>query len=317
MFKFMPSLAALALAAMALASPSLAAERSVETLKGLVSIPEAPQRIVILNPALAGSVYALGLDVYAVTQSTRAPTEEGYSSVWAEEARASETRVLPWDFEGYNLELILNMQPDLIIAGGQGRPGSLADAAYDQLSAIAPTVFVDTAPRSWQDDLAFMAEAFGRKAEEQAALAAYDQKVADVKAAIALPPQPTVFVMAIKPGDEPYFLPEASPTPQLFADVGFEPDAILARHPDFETTSTGDSVKVSLELASEVLAAPTMVMVPWAPGVRLDDLRADNVLARLPSLASGHAYQFPDYAYRFDYYGAMAVLDDIARTFAK
>lgn len=294
------------------------ADQSVETVKGAVLVPGAPERIVILNPALAGSVYALGVEVLAVVQSTRAPTEEGYSSVWAEAARASNTAVLPWDFAGFNLEAILDLQPDLIIAGGSGRPGFLANDVYDQLSAIAPTVFVDTTPTAWQDELNFMAGAFGRRAEADTVLQKYAARVAEVKAAIELPPQPTLFILATEPGAAPYFLPETSSTPQLFADVGFEPDPLAERHPDFEVASTGDSVQVSRELASEVLAAPTMIFLPFTAGqVALSDFQADPVLSRLPSLAGGHAYEFPDYAYRFDYYGAMATLDRIEATFAR
>lgn len=294
------------------------ADTLVQTPKGEVAVPAAPQRIVILNPAVAGSVYALGVEVLAVTQSTRAPSQEGYSSVWAEEARADGTQVLPWNFEGYNLEEILSLEPDLIIAGGQGRPGFLANDIYDQLSAIAPTLFVDTTPTAWQDELQFMATVFGREAEADAALQSYGEKVEAVKAAIALPPQPTVFLMAIEPGAEPYFLPENSPTPRLFADVGFEADALSERFPQFEAASTGDSVKVSQELATEVMTAPTMIMLPFNAGVvSLDDIEADPVLSRLPAIVGGNAYEFADYAYRFDFYGAMAVLDDIAATFAK
>jgi len=314
------ALSTIVVTAIALMAPAgfVAAERAVETVKGSVAVPEAPERILVLNPALAGSVYALGLDVLAVTQSTRAPTEEGFSSVWAQEARASGTEVLPWDFEGFNMELILSFQPDLIIAGGQGRPGFLANEAYERLSAIAPTIFVDTAPTAWQDELRFMAGALGREAEAEAALASYAARVEEVKAAITLPPQPTVFMMTIDPDGQPYFLPETSATPQLFADVGFEVYPLTQRFPEFEAASTGDSVQVSLELASQVFTAPTMIVVPWTAGVvSLDDLQQDEVLGRLPAIAEGHAYEFADYAYRFDYYGAMAVLDDIEATFAE
>src|SRR5690606_24628663 len=178
------------------ASPSVALSqevREVETAQGVVAVPADPQRILVLNPAVAGSLYALGLDVLAVTASTRATTEEGFSSVWADEARAAGTEVLPWDFEGFNFELLLSYDPDLIVAGGQGRPGFLANEAYDQLSAIAPTLFIDTTLPSWEAELDFLATALGREAEEQAALDAYEARIAEVREAITLPEQPTAF----------------------------------------------------------------------------------------------------------------------------
>lgn len=308
----------LALAAIALAGPLAAQEmREVETVKGAIEIPADPQRIVVLNPAIAGSVYALGFDVLAVTESTRAPTEEGYSSVWAQEARESETEVLPWNFEGFNFEEILGYEPDLIVAGGQGRPGFLADAAYDQLSAIAPTVFVGTAPTTWRNELNYMADIFEREDAAQEAIANYAARAEQVREAITLPPQPTVFMLSIDAGT-PYFLPEDSATPLLFADVGFELDPVSTRFPDVEAASTGDSVQVSPELASEAFSAPTMILVPWsAESATVEDLAADPILSRLPSVESGNVYTVPDYAYRFDYYGALATLDVIEETFGQ
>lgn len=297
-------------------SAGFAAE--VETTKGTVAIPDAPQRVLVLNPALAGSVYALGVPVLAVTASTRAATAEGYSALWAEPARAGGTEVLPWDFAQFNFELILSYDPDLIIAGGQGRPAFLANDAYDQLTAIAPTLFVDSAINTWQGELEFLGNALGKPAEVQVALDTYAARVAEVKAAIALPPQPTAFILSMAPGEAPYFIPEASATPQLFAEVGFEPDTLHQKFPAIELASTGDSAKVELEQASTVLSAPSAVLIPWAAGApNSTDFAATPILQDLPAIKAGQAFDFPDYAYRFDYYGALAVLDLIEETFAK
>ena len=308
----------LILSAFALAAPLTAQEtREVETVRGAVSVPADPQRILVLNPAIAGSVYALGFDVLGVVQSTRAPTEEGYSSVWAEPARAAGTEVLAWNFEGFNFEEILGYEPDLIVAGGQGRPGFLADAAYDQLNAIAPTVFVDTTPTTWQNEIAYLAEILDRHDEASAAITTYENRVAEVGAAIALPAQPTVFMLSIEV-DNPYFLPDDTATPLLFADVGFELDPVSARFPDAEAASTGDSVQVSPELATEAFSAPTIVLVPWsAESATIADLEADPILSRLPAVEANNVHVVPDYAYRFDYYGALATLDVIEETFAQ
>ena len=231
--------------ALAMATMGPAGAGEVETIKGTITIPDAPQRILVLNPALAGTVFALDLDVLAVTQTTRSTTEEGFSTFWAELARSDGTKALPWNFDGFDLELIQSYQPDLIIAGGQGRPGNLAVGAYDKLSLIAPTLLVDAAIGTWQGELDFLSTALGRKDEADAVLAAYADKVAEVRAAIVLPPQPTVFFLSIA---EPYFLPETTATPQLFAEVGFEPDPVSETFPEFKAFGTGDSAKVGLEL---------------------------------------------------------------------
>lgn len=308
----------LVLSAIALCAPAFAQEtREVETSKGVVELPAEPQRVLVLNPAIAGSLYALGLDVLAVTESTRAPTEEGYSGVWAEEARAAGTEVLPWDFEGFNYELLLSYDPDLIVAGGQGRPGFLANEGYDQLSTVAPTLFVDTNLGSWKDELDAIATALGRETEAEEAIAAYNERIEEVAAAIELPPQPTAFMLSLDP-ETPYFMPETTATPQLFADLGFIVDPLAERFPQFEAFGTGDSVEVSAELAGEVFSAPTIVLVPFDPASpHAEDMETDPILSRLPAVRSGDVYEMPDYAYRFDYYGALATLDVIEETFGR
>src|SRR5690606_30394523 len=130
-----------------------------------------------------------------------------------------------------------------------GRPGFLANDSYDRLSAIAPTLFIDTALPNWEAELDFLATALGRQAEAEAALDAYEARIAEVREAITLPEQPTIFVYAVDPESAPYFIPEDTPTPQLFAEVGFTLDPLAEQHPDFERASTGDSIQVSLELA--------------------------------------------------------------------
>lgn len=311
------SRAVLVLSAIVLTLPAAAQETcTVETPKGSVSVPANPERIIVLNPQLAGSVYALGFEVMGVARTSRGATEEGFAAAWADIARQAGSEVIEWDFEGFNFEMLLSYEPDLIIAGGAGRPGYLANDSYEMLSDIAPTLFVDTALPNWQAELDYLAETLDRKAEEQAALDAYAIRIAEVREAITLPEQPTALMYMVEKDSAPYFVPEDSPTPQLFADVGFEIDPLATRYPDYERASTGDSVSVSHELAPEVFSAPTLIIFPWGPGsANSEDLAAHSTLSRIPAVQSGNVYDMPDYIYRFDYYGALATLDAIEDTF--
>jgi iron complex transport system substrate-binding protein len=155
--------------------------RTVETPKGAVSLPTNPERIIVLNPQLAGSVYALGFDVMGVARTSRGATDEGFAAAWADIAREAGSEVVEWDFEGFNFEMLLSYEPDLIIAGGAGRPGYLANDSYEMLSDIAPTLFVDTALPNWQAELDYLAETLDRNTEEQAALDAYAIRIAEVR----------------------------------------------------------------------------------------------------------------------------------------
>src|SRR5690606_24729311 len=67
-----PFKTALVFSALLAATPLLAQEtREVETSQGTITSPAEPERVIVLNSSLAGSVYALGIDVLAVSGSNR------------------------------------------------------------------------------------------------------------------------------------------------------------------------------------------------------------------------------------------------------
>lgn len=76
-----------------------------------------------------------------------------------------------------NLELILSLQPDLII-GNKVRHEQI----YAQLKEIAPTVFSSDLAGRWQENFDFYAQALNKVAEGEAAIAAYQVHVEEAKA---------------------------------------------------------------------------------------------------------------------------------------
>ena len=75
-----------------------------------------------------------------------------------------------------NLEAIAALKPDLII-GNKLRH----EKVYEQLKAIAPTVFSETLRGEWKSNFKLYAEALNKKAEGDKVLADWDKKVADLK----------------------------------------------------------------------------------------------------------------------------------------
>ncbi|WP_249866322.1 ABC transporter substrate-binding protein [Paenibacillus konkukensis] len=75
-----------------------------------------------------------------------------------------------------NLEAIAGLKPDLII-GNKLRQ----EKVYDQLSAIAPTVFSEKINADWQKNFKLYAEALGKQAEGDALLSKFDSRVAEFK----------------------------------------------------------------------------------------------------------------------------------------
>lgn len=291
--------------------------RVVSTDQGEVTIPADPQRIVVLSSALAGYAFALDVPVHATIPEVPGPGGGDYPAVWAEDATADETIILPWGEDGFDYEAILALAPDLIVGGGQGFPSFQAVEGYDRLSQIAPTVLVSSSLLTWQDQLAFIAEdVFDVGDAEQELLATYDARVAEVAAAITLPPLPVSYLVMTRDGT-PYSLPETSALPQTLAAVGLTPATVIADNPGFEAWGTGDSFELSTEQVGQVFTAPTV----FAFGFNSDftdvaTLSGELVYSTLPAFTSGNAYDLPYWAYRADYLRTMELLDHIETQFS-
>ncbi|MGK9148080.1 ABC transporter substrate-binding protein [Plantibacter flavus] len=293
------------------------ATRTVTTDYGDVVIPTDAERIVVLNYALAGYLYNLDVPVLATIPEDADATEGEYSEFWAEDAEEDGTEFLPWSVDGFDLEAILALEPDLIIGGGIGFPLFQAEEAYDDLSDIAPTVLVGAGLGTWQDQFAFLAEdVFDRTEEYEAALDAYDDRVAEVKDVITAPAGPVSFLTFTADGTA-YALVESIGLPTEFAAVGIEPAPIFAEG-DFEVYGGGgDMFELSTEQVGQTITQPS-VFVMGFNGETLDValLQTNPVYAALPAFQSGNAYDLPYWALRGDYDEAMALLDVIEQQFS-
>lgn len=293
------------------------ATRVVTTDQGDVTIPDEPERIIVLNSNLAGYLFALDVPVLATLPEAVGEVDPDYPEFWAEEATEAETVILPWSEDGFDFEAMLELDPDLIIAGGQGFSAFQAVEAYDRLTEVAPTVIVSSSLLTWQEQLDFIADDILDDAEGGAELlAAYDARVAEVADAITLPDTPVAYLVTTV--DTPYSLPENSALPQALAELGFEPAPVIADNPGFETYGTGDSFELSTEQLSQVFTAPSMFVFPFyeGEGPEIEDLVADPLYASLPAFENGQVYALPSWVYRADYLKSMAMLNYIEEHFS-
>lgn len=162
---------ALPLALLTLAVPTFA--REVTHVMGVTTVPDQPLRVVALTNEATEDLLALGITPVGAVRSANA-------NPWFDHvaAQLAETEVVGEELAP-NLELILSLEPDLIL-GNKKRHEKI----YEQLSAIAPTVYVENITGQWRDNLAFYAEAVGKSAEGEAVLQAYQDRVAAIKAAL-------------------------------------------------------------------------------------------------------------------------------------
>ncbi|MEV0550760.1 ABC transporter substrate-binding protein [Nocardia salmonicida] len=290
--------------------------REVQTPKGPVSVPADPQRIVVLNGTLAGYLYDLEAPVVAADPRLLGVASKPgeFPTGWAEDAAKQGTKALPTG-ENINLEFIAAQRPDLIIGGGQGYPAQQSVNAYDQLSAIAPTVLVPTETTYWQDQLRVIADVVGKPSEVDQLIANYKDKLAKAKSSIKAPVGNAVVMQSLKSQKPTAFVPTAA-LPTLLSEVGFTLDRQLeskAGNPARE--GSADFISFSPELLNTAVDAPVLFMIPLNGGRSLAELRADPMYASLPSFKANTVFELPATSSRPDYRTVMTTLDLLVERF--
>ncbi|WP_346935907.1 iron-siderophore ABC transporter substrate-binding protein [Clostridium sp.] len=142
---------------------------SIQHAMGTTEIPENPKKVVILTNEGLEALLTLGVKpVGAVT---------GVTGDWYEHTKSELIDVKPVGKEKEpNVEAIAALKPDLII-GNKMRHEKI----YDQLSAIAPTVYSDTIRGAWKDNFKFYAEVLNKESEGEKAIQAYESKINYIK----------------------------------------------------------------------------------------------------------------------------------------
>lgn len=141
-------------------------QRVIKTLKGDISIPTEPKRVIGLSIVYPEFLYALGVTPVAV---------QNYHQDFPSYIKDPFKDTLKMGIaEVPNFEAILASEPDLIIA-----PTWWSDKDYDQLSKIAPTVLLPQRD-DWRDELRDIGEVLGKV--EQAEKVIRDLQTKEVKA---------------------------------------------------------------------------------------------------------------------------------------
>lgn len=291
------------------------ATRVVTTAQGEITVPGTPQRVVMLNYALTGLAFHLGVPVVGATTEASDVADGEPSEFWAGAAEAAGTTMLSWAVDGFAMEEIAALNPDLIVAGGVGLPWVVATDNYDRLTQIAPTVIVDKALTTWQEQLDFMAQAFGAEEAAPKLVTAFDDRIAEVRAAITPPPGPVLAVTFSEP-TKPYgFMPNSSLW-KLFDQLGLDPSTVAEDKGLEPYTPGGDMFEMSMEKVGELADQPSLFVCGFLNNAAtVESVGKDPIFSRLPSFSSGHAYDLPNWAFRADYDQTLAVIDHIAELF--
>jgi iron complex transport system substrate-binding protein len=142
----------------------------VEHARGTTAVPDDPKRVVVLEPVQLDTAVALGVTPVGTAVASEETGVPSYLGEESADIAAVGTVTEP------SLEKIAAQEPDLII-GTESRHSDL----YEQLSDIAPTVFMATQEDPWQDNVRLVGEALDKPDEAAALLTAYDERCASIK----------------------------------------------------------------------------------------------------------------------------------------
>ncbi|WP_338720662.1 iron-siderophore ABC transporter substrate-binding protein [Devosia sp. XK-2] len=160
-------------AVLAGAMSSAAQAREITHALGVTDVPDHPQRIVVLTNEGTEALLAVGITPVGAAKSW-------LGNPWYDHIADQMTDVTNVGEESaVNLEALVALQPDLILGTKQRH-----EAIYEQLSAIAPTVISERLRGDWKINMALYTDAAGKGAEGQAALDAFDARIAALSSAL-------------------------------------------------------------------------------------------------------------------------------------
>lgn len=144
---------------------------------GTTEVPDAPQRIVVLEYSFVDSLAAVGIAPVGIADDNkRHSIVPAYTVTIGDEWTSVGTRKSP------SLEVIASLQPDLIIADKRRH-----EAIYEALSEIAPTIVFDSLTGTYEvaiESAKTIAHAVGKSTEMEARLVEHTEKMNGFKAEI-------------------------------------------------------------------------------------------------------------------------------------
>lgn len=166
---------------------------------GTTKVPAHPQRVVVLDTDKIDTALSLGVTPVgaAVAGEARSwPTYFGEDKL----AGIKEVGVLTEP----DLEAITALKPDLIL-GSKFRQ----EKFYDELSAIAPTVFTEKVGITWKENFLLDGKALGKEQEAKDLLAAYEARAKEFGAKLGDAASRKVSIVRFMPGNIRVYGPES------------------------------------------------------------------------------------------------------------
>jgi iron complex transport system substrate-binding protein len=284
------------------AASDAAFPRTVTHHKGKTEIKAKPKRVVALDNSLVEAVVALDAPLVGGIGSYR--DQKGFPPYLGDAVKNTKD-VGPLDSP--NLEQIAALQPDLIVSATVRH-----EDLYDQLSEIAPTVFVETTGPIWKENITLLGQALGEEKKAKAKLTAYEtraKKIGDAINAKSKSGKETFSVVRFLDGPTRIYLP-ATFSGIILADMGLE-----------RPENQRDPVEFNIEISEEQIAqadADHIFMTTFSGGEeRKKKFLANPLWERLNAVKKGNVHEVADEIWMtsVSLQGADMVLDDMAKIF--
>lgn len=157
-----------------IAGPAAAADVSVETARGAVTVAANPAKVVVFDLGVLDTLTALDVPVAGVPGSNLPASLEKYKA----DSYAKVGSLFEPDYEAINA-----LKPDLVIIGGRSA------AKYDDLAKITTVIDLTTDPKNFggsvERNATTLGQIFGKEAEVKERIAKLQSSTAELKAKTA------------------------------------------------------------------------------------------------------------------------------------
>lgn len=163
---------------------------TIKHAMGISKIKENPKRIVVLTNEGTEALLSMGITPVGAVQSWAGNPWYDHIKKDMKDVKSVGTESEP------SLETIASLKPDLIIGNKQRQ-----EKIYDQLNAIAPTVFSDELRGDWKENFKLYAKAVNKEEKGNKVIADFNQRIQDLKGKLGDKLQQKVSIVRFTAGD--------------------------------------------------------------------------------------------------------------------
>ncbi|MEE6263132.1 ABC transporter substrate-binding protein [Plantactinospora sonchi] len=173
--------------------------RTITHAMGTTQVPAHPERVVVLDTDKIDTALSLGVTPVG---AAKASDSEAFPTYFGADKIAT---IKPVGLlTEPDLEAISALHPDLIL-GSKFRQ----EKFYDELSAIAPTVFTERVGITWKENFLLDGDALGKAPEAKDLLAGYEKRAKDLGTKLGNPGQRKISVVRFRPTEIRVYGPES------------------------------------------------------------------------------------------------------------